>query len=799
MQHIWDTNAEHRVLTKTQKSMRTANNNFTVETLVAKYRNYVEDHASSKFISCDDFGDTGSMEYEIDGWADYQLLITLYNDFAGEKADPSVQKRLSKYGEHFWKDVLNTEEYSFLLENFKDTVDYIFSKGLHFGSDATRNSFHLMKAKDKFIQKAVKYVSVKPGNSIFLERDTLGDGAMLFPQCVVLCDNDYSDESALKKIRMFAADIQYRNFNKIEEETIDIIISSLGGFFIPLETLYNTLADNGTMFIQAPFPFMVSMDKDAVSFRKRLVADKALKTIIKYSESSSIFRYVIAIEKKKHSEVDVQDRVNQIFSKVDIEKISDQIFLPGYYLTEKSENGVPLSDFLDYYDSNNIKNNYIKRDVSAEQPVIFPNDLGCTFKDANISLRHFKKGTEYDLISSNPESYCYNVDFPCIFLYGGTENVYVGIAQEIESPYAVLEPIACFTAKEGIDLRYVASLLFNPIVEKQISAIYQDFYLGGMMASMSLFLHSIIVPYHYPNKRDYYLAEACYKALCITQVELKQENEFYRKAIRMRKHALTQSLSSIEAMFYALNSYREKHDVLNNEDIISRVKKTTVHEAFEYIAQSLKDMMPALEHIATVEYSFGKPEWIDPEKFIEEYILQNEKGWLTFKPVITWEKGNNQAAEDIWETDPFTGMPLQGRPLFMKGESKETFLFPKDALKRILNNIISNAQEHGFTDKSRKDYKLQFSWRSDSEGLYIEIENNGTPIPSDRDTSSLLEYGVSTALHHDGHNGIGCNEIDDIMKQHDGKVEIVSSPKNEFTVKYILTFNRSNTVGSFKI
>ena len=135
----------------------------------------------------------------------------------------------------------------------------------------------------------------------------------------------------------------------------------------------------------------------------------------------------------------------------------------------------------------------------------------------------------------------------------------------------------------------------------------------------------------------------------------------------------------------------------------------------------------------------------------------------------------------------------------MKGESKETFLFPKDALKRILNNIISNAQEHGFTDKSRKDYKLQFSWRSDSEGLYIEIENNGTPIPSDRDTSSLLEYGVSTALHHDGHNGIGCNEIDDIMKQHDGKVEIVSSPKNEFTVKYILTFNRSNTVGSFKI
>lgn len=205
--------------------------------------------------------------------------------------------------------------------------------------------------------------------------------------------------------------------------------------------------------------------------------------------------------------------------------------------------------------------------------MIFPNDLGCAFKDANISLRHFKKGTEYDLISSNPTSFCYNVDFPCILLYGGTGNVYAGIAQKTKLPYAVLEPITCFTAKEGVDLRYVASLLFNPIVEKQISAIYQDFYLGDIMASIPLFLHSIIVPYHNPNERNKYLAEVCYEALCISQVELKQDNEFYRKAVRMRKHALTQSLSSIEAMFYALNSYREKHDVFHNEDIISRVKK----------------------------------------------------------------------------------------------------------------------------------------------------------------------------------------------------------------------------------
>ena len=226
--------------------MRTANNtnNFTVEALVAKYRNYVEKHASYEIIGDDDFGCMGSMEYGLDGWADHQLLITLYNDFAGEKADSFIQKRLSKFGKHFWKDVLETDEYAFLLENFKDTVDFIFSKGLHYGSDATRNGVYMMMGDISFIKKAAKYVTPKPGDIIYIENDTLGDGAVLFPQCTILCDDNDNDELALKKIRLFAAGIQYKIIDKIEEETIDIIVSGSGwfpGLLIPSETLYASL------------------------------------------------------------------------------------------------------------------------------------------------------------------------------------------------------------------------------------------------------------------------------------------------------------------------------------------------------------------------------------------------------------------------------------------------------------------------------------------------------------------------------------------------------------------------------
>lgn len=773
--------------------MRTANNNnFTVEALVAKYRNFVEDHASCNVIGDDDdLSCMGSLEYGLDGWADYQLLITLYNDVAGDKADSVIQDRLSKYGEKFWKEVLDVEEYAFLLENFKYTVDYIFSKGLHFGSDATRNSIHLMMSDISFIKKAAQYVTAKPGDNIYIENDTLGDGAALFPQCIILCDEKYDDESALKRIRLFAAGIQYKNVDKIEEEPIDIIISGSGwfpGLLIPSETLYETLKSNGTMIMEAHPHFMASMEEDAVSFRKRLVADKAIRSIIKYSKGHSIFRYVMVIEKTEHSLVDIQDRVNQLSNNIDISQLSAQILLPGFYLVERPENGIPLSDLLDNYDYS-----HVKQEVSLEQPIIFPQDLGCSFKDADISHRTFKKGTEYGINSDNPASNCYNVNFQSILLYGGTKNVYAGIVPESNVPYAVLDPIACFTAKEGVDLRYVASLLYNPIVAKQISAIYLDFYYGNMMVFLPLFLHSIIVPFHDDKERAEYLAETCYEALNSTQTELKQENEFYRRAVRMRKHALTQSLSSLESVFYALNAYRiRKEGTISDEDIISRVKGTTVHEAFEFLSQSIKDMMPALEHIADVEYSFSKPEWINPETFVEGYIKSNEKGWLNFKPILSWEKGHNQAVEDIKDL-------TSGEIILHKGDSIDQFLFPKDALERVFRNIISNAQSHGFTDKIRKDYLLKFSWHMDGMALIVEIENNGTPIPKDRDTVSLLEYGVSTDLHNNGHNGIGCNEINDIMQRYDGKVDIVSMPENEFPVKYILTFNRSNTVRSFKL
>ena len=807
--------------------MRTANNtinSLTVENLVDKYCTYVNPSRGEKDVYYNKFGfDSAKAEHV----AGAQLLVTLYSTVAGNEADNNVLLALSVYAEKYQKDALEEEEFVFLCEHFKDVVSYVFAdmdNGLE-----PRVPSNIIK----FVQEMVK---PKEGQTIFLTHAGCGDIAALFPGCIV---RGFSGNSflysfykleiwALGQIRLYAhgikSEIRPGEFeesyddlvnadpsNVLEKYSADIVICG-GGCGLMREQLqlllYELLKEGGSMFWFASKNEMVGNG----SFRKQLVREKSINTLAsfevvlkKWGSQNIILTY---IKKRAHKSVRI---INDKEGKSDVikaEELDSDILWPNYYLATRLSTGNPLSSILSPEKNPRVKRitkykieltglystfNYIQ-DHSKNIPSVTPNDFGDSYKDANLMEKEVR--TVADDVNLNK----YNVaelviclglaKQPCIFISGNAEGLRIGYTTQVaKHGYAYNRQRCCVLfPKKGIDPRYVAALLFLPSVAEQIITICE-----GEISMLSLVLDKIIVPDHNEKERLAFLSEANYQALISSKQELRQQHEQFRKSVRMRKHALTQSLSSIEAMFYALNKHRlrQKGNLSDNE-IISRVKGTTVREAFEFLERNFEEMMPLMEHMADVEYSFGKPEWIDPEKFIEVYVSQHENGWLNFKPVITWEKGHNQAVEDIKDS-------TSEEIILHKGDSFNQFLFPKDALERVFKNIISNAQSHGFTDKSRKDYQLKFSWHINGMALIIEIENNGTPIPSDRDTASLLEYGVSTALHHDGHNGIGCNEIDDIMQRYDGKVEIISSPENQFPVKYVLTFNRSNSVRLFKM
>lgn len=789
--------------------MQTVNNNFTVEALVAKYRNFVDEHCPK---SCESDG-VHKFDMPYNDEAEEQLLATLYKRVAGENADQAILEALSKYVADFYVDALKETELVFLANHFSEVSESIFDCLYH--NLRTTLDFSLEKPS-KVAYDTLTTAKIGTGKTIFIANSGFGDIAMLFPGCTI---KGYSSEEeicknkvwALGQIRLFAAGIkseikQYSKDTENSQYMADIDIAIFGATenssCIKAEMLFTFMPQNSESML-----FMnkrEAVDLSLANFTTKLAKYKQIYSIVSLKETeetqarSSEKRIFLHVNKAVNSSICIKNAVTGKETKISPDLLNPEILWPSYYLTAKPKEGMSLSEIMSFQDLkpknkedivfkktrfNDEKEciEWILSDKEKNILVVAPTNLSTRYEDAKLCKENLHPaGTplfekQLGLLS--------NIMQPCVLLFGRKDKLVAGYIKDLPSEGIVAYWLfACFVPKEGIDVRYVAALLLTPEVRNQIISICE----GEVDAQLfPLIMDKIIVPNHTDLERATFLSEANYNAFESSRKELEQEHESYIKAVRMRKHALTQSASAIEATFYALNAYRERQNgTISDNERISRIKQTTVKDAFEYLSMATKDLLVKLDHIADVEYTFTKPEWINPEEFIESYIQKHENGWVNFKPVVKWAKGHNLADKDL--TD------LSEEIILHKGDPIYTMMFPRDALKQILDNIVSNAISHGFKDESRHDYQLRFSWETDGTALKICVENNGAPIPSDRSTSSLLEYGVSTSLNSNGHHGIGCNEIDSIMRKYDGMIELVSSPDDEFRVKYILTFNRTN-------
>lgn len=790
--------------------MQTVNNNFTVEALVAKYRNFVDEHCPK---SCESDGvHEFAMPYNDE--AEEQLLATLYKRVAGENADSNILEALSKYTEEFYAKGLNETELTFLTNNFAEVSTYIFS---YFADKYYREHLvSLLNKPTKKVNEIIASAKIEDGETIFIANSGFGDLAILFPNCIIkgysfVVKSPYINEIwALGQIRLFAAGIKseikpFYEDTKNSQYMSDVDIAIFGYsylFFNGSEHLFQYMKPNSE--------FLLFLDKQNAAgnsmagLGKMLVEKKCIYSIVSFEEPNdtilSTTKTTICVRANKSTSdvVCIKNNATGEQMQLSANMLDPTILWPSYYLTEKPKEGISFSEIVSFLDLRPKKKEdivfkktkfndekecieWILSDKEKNILVVTPKNLSTGYENTELYKENLHQAgnplfeKQLGLLS--------NIMQPCILLFGRKDKFVAGYIKDLPSEGIVAyKQLACLVPKEGIDVRYVTALLLTPEVRNQIMSICE----GEVDAQLfPLIMDKIIVPNHTDLERATFLSEANYNAFESSRKELEQEHKSYIKAVRMRKHALTQSASAIEATFYALNAYRERQNgTISDNERISRIKQTTVKDAFEYLSMATKDLLVKLDHIADVEYTFTKPEWINPEEFIESYIQKHENGWVNFKPVVKWTKGHNLADKDL--TD------LSGETILRKGEPIYTMMFPRDALKQILDNIVSNAISHGFKDESRNDYQLRFSWETDGIALKICVENNGAPIPADRSTSSLLEYGVSTSLNSNGHHGIGCNEIDGIMRKYDGKIELVSSPDDEFRVKYILTFNRTN-------
>ena len=825
--------------------MRTANNtnNYTVEGLVAKYRNFVKDNIADlqwelgrrisfrnenndpyilvddRIITSDqviDFkrvlnylmtifpGCDADLEFvdslssfclngessQIDRYmsdtvkkcrADYQLLAKLYQIVAADSARNEVLDILSDYAKIYKSEAFSSEEFEFLCQNFSGLVSYEFEHEAEWFHTCEEDSRYQINDDSPLSSWIIKYLKEKltvySGKTVYALNSGYGEIAQCFENNEIYGTGFAGLHWALGQVFVYAMTgihsriVSFSDFTMPKEDSVDLIvydaIDDINGFGFEWDfnRLYASLKEGGRMVIfatregtRAPHKnghHLVS--KNWLLFLHRLVEEKAIESIITTEKDihraksmvvGDLDDILLFVEKKMHSTVQIESRKSRKTANVRANDLEDDLLWPSYYLTERPNNGCPLGTLAKGIEDFSFRLPS-EKELEDRALVVNLSDLSDSYKDACLDSKALQPIAKSAFMFRN-------LDPSAVLAYCEGGKLVVGY-QTQGRKLAAKYNVPCLLPRPDIDTRYLVAILLSSEVKRQILSICDG--LPDAFGTQ-LILDRIIVPKHTPKERLQFLAEANYDALLSVQQEMKKNHEDYKKAVRMRKHALTQSLSSIEAMFYALDAYRlRQNGNLSDADVISRRKGTTVKEAFEFIEPNLKNMMVTLEHIADVEYSFDNPQMIDPERFIEAYVAQKESGWLNFKPIINWKKGNNQFGNDV--RDPETGNMIA-----YADDPISVLYFSKDAFKRVLDNVVANAIAHGFTDSNRNDYKLRFSWHTDGMNLVVVVENNGTAIPADRDTASLLEYGVSGALHHDGHNGIGCHEIADIMRRY---------------------------------
>ena len=312
---------------------------------------------------------------------------------------------------------------------------------------------------------------------------------------------------------------------------------------------------------------------------------------------------------------------------------------------------------------------------------------------------------------------------------------------------------------EVVIQEYLLLQLQSDYVKKQINA----FTTGVSVPTMNLIdLLDIRVVIPSLERQKEIIMHEMAKDIYALNIELERSFSNYKKDIHTRKHALVQSISSLSSHWNVLNNLRKKNNgIIDCSSTIGIANPISVSSKFDTITNLITSISKFVEHLADIDYSWGPDVEINMYSFINEYIKKN-----TSQDFVMY---NSSASEN-----------------------EESIIYaPTRAIEQIFQNIISNAQEHGFTDSSRLDYQIKFEVYQEDGNVIVVISNNGNPLAKDVTSEMVLTDGFSMALNEKGHQGTGGAETKSIMSEL-GDVEVISNPEDKFPVGYKLTFIRTN-------
>ena len=745
--------------------MSTTNNNtanYTVENLVAKYCDYVNEHCPKLFddYSGKEFPDTdGSME---------ALMLAIYKRAAGEDANKYIANVFGDYVAHAcekdYSEALSEGEYMFLCNNFSEFMDVCLSQ---FKDYNPINSDFL--SKQSRVELVQKYLTPENGATLYLANSSF-DLAKYFPNCNYqgyFCDGEMDLLIAVGWMYFYSKGVQSNMFFPFfyEEEGYKMTVPNKGNIkyiiygtqesttYRDILALYEALSPNGKMLVFMDKSELQGKNDEYRELRNTLVNERSISSIISYNDSEK-GRILLVIDKNRTDAVDIVSLSSNRQIAVSSSLLNSDILWPGYYLTTRPKEGIPLSHLVevqslrdDFDEFKQILGGKVKWEVSPNgERIVLPewmlnlqiatqSDMSNKYQDANLCEKklHLVSNPMVD----NWRSSIRIVNKPCVLLSGGygvLPKFVLGYYDKTDGrKYAKMAQQPCLFSKEGIDIRYLAALLLTPSVSEQILSICDEDYF--FRSDFSLLLDWVIVPNHSDKERLVFLSEANYEGLISSKKEIEKsfEKKFgkmkadYINEVRMRKHDMRPHLRQLASSERLMLHYID--NINNLEEIKKAMKKqiASSHDALESISE-------LVDHLSDEE-RFGEPERVNLNKFFEDLeINHNDNECFTLETyceeAISQIRGESLA--EIVEHAQAKGISLKQ---FVKQYNADTNalyvnIAPVD-LNRLVNNIVENARRHGFTDKCRNDYYFSVNVKINNQRNMYQIDfcNNGNPLP----------------------------------------------------------------------
>lgn len=358
-----------------------------------------------------------------------------------------------------------------------------------------------------------------------------------------------------------------------------------------------------------------------------------------------------------------------------------------------------------------------------------------------------------------------------LLFFGGRGNLGICISTEGEVLYTYSDYIN-FVPDEAVVLpQYLLIQFQEEYVREQL--------LGTTVGRMPIdvFLNiRVLLPSLEAQKRvveEYQERLIAGLGLEVSNLKTQQANEFERN-MHLRKHALKQILNEVVPATRRVAAFIDSQDGdFRKTDIIAARSKATLNDYTQKLYRNVEKIQRLVSSLTddvfddkTNKKIYPEAETFDFSQFMASYSQRKFTG-DKYRLIFLGESNLYDAEMEI----PTDLKP--GEKFILSAPTLTAHISPTE-METVLDNLIANATEHGFTDKSRQDslyYCVKVLFKNvldkDRNMLEVRVMNNGAKLPVGMSSDKVFTWGIGRGT------GLGSWQVKNIIEHYGGSVEFI--------------------------